>query len=47
MGATTGSSSLDPNAPGEAATAAAEAETRKNAMQESLFDSAVIMPRKN
>ena len=47
MGATTGSSSLDPNAPGEAATAAAEAENRKNAMQESLFDSAVIMPRKN
>ena len=41
------SSSLDPNAPAEAATAAAEAENRKNAMQESLFDSAVIMPRKN
>lgn len=39
--------SLDPGAAEERANAASIAEDRKNAMQQSLFDSDVIMPRKN
>ena len=39
--------SLDPQAPQQAASAALESEQRKNAMQSSLFETDVIMPRKS
>lgn len=41
------SKSLDPQAASEEASAAQAAEERKNAMQSSLFESDVIMPRKS